>query len=194
MYEAVDDPYCYPGTTVLRNKLGIRDDALEEFEEEMTRERAAEPLPAGDLSVRHYQAIHRHLFQDVYRWVGRFRTIRISKATSTFAFPEHVPTQMQRVFGELRDRHFLRGLDAKAFAAGAAHLLADLNAIHPFRDGNGRTQLVLIGLVAAEAAHPLDFEQLDPGGFLAAMITSFRGDEDPLAAQILRLIRKGPSR
>jgi len=67
VYDAFDDPYCYPGTDVLRNKLNLRDaDALEAFEMEITAIRASESLPSGRLSVAHYRAIHRLLFQDVY--------------------------------------------------------------------------------------------------------------------------------
>ena len=73
MYDAIVDPYCYPGTTVLRNVPNIRDQAeLDEFEAAMTAQRADEPLPGGRLSVSHYRRIHHHLFQDVYFWAGRF--------------------------------------------------------------------------------------------------------------------------
>jgi cell filamentation protein, protein adenylyltransferase len=68
MYEAIDDPYCYPGTTVLKNRLNLRNEAaLAEFKTFMTAQRADEPLPTGDLGYRHYRAIHRHLFQDAIR-------------------------------------------------------------------------------------------------------------------------------
>ena len=83
MYGAVDDPYCYPGTTVLKNKLGLTKQAdLDEFEAEISLQRSAEPLPEGKLSYSHYRAIHRHLFQDVYVWAGKPRTVRISKGGS----------------------------------------------------------------------------------------------------------------
>ena len=79
MYAAIPDPYCYPGTDVLKNKQDFRDRAkLEGFEAEITTQRAAEPLPAGRLSYSHYRTVHRHLFQDVYAWAGRIRTVRIS--------------------------------------------------------------------------------------------------------------------
>ena len=72
MYEAIDDPYCYPGTTVLKKKLGLRkQDDLDKFEAEISLQRSAEPLPAGKLTYPHYCAIHRHLFQDVYTWAGK---------------------------------------------------------------------------------------------------------------------------
>ena|ERR1700722_8604511 len=83
VYGAVDDPYCYPGTTVLKNKLGLTKQAdLDEFEAEISLQRSAEPLPGGKLSYSHYRAIHRHLFQDVYVWAGKPRTVRISKSGS----------------------------------------------------------------------------------------------------------------
>lgn len=109
MYDAVPDPYCYPDTTVLINRLGLRDQAeLDAFEAEITRARAGEPLPAGRLSVTHYRAIHRHLFQDVYRWAGRFRTVRIAKDGSMFCFPERIDGEMAKLFDGLRLSHFLR--------------------------------------------------------------------------------------
>lgn len=69
MYRAVSDPYSYPGTADLINRLGLRDAAgLEQFELAMTTQRFEEGLPSGRLGAAHYRAIHRHLFQDVYRW------------------------------------------------------------------------------------------------------------------------------
>jgi cell filamentation protein len=71
MYDAVEDPYCYPGTTVLKNKLNLRSqEKLDKFEAEITAQRADEPLPSGKLTYPHYRAIHRHLFQDVYSLGG----------------------------------------------------------------------------------------------------------------------------
>lgn len=154
MYASVADPYCYPDSTVLINKLGFRDQArLDAFEAEITAQRAIEPLPAGRLS--YYRAIHRHLFQDVYAWAGKVRRVRISKEGSAFCYPEHIEREMQRLFAELRKQRLLRGLKAGEFAAQAAHVLAELNAIHPFREGNGRTQLSFLKVLAEEAGHPL---------------------------------------
>lgn len=188
MYDAFDDPYCYSGTSVLINRLGIRDaDLLEAFEEEMTRERAAEALPAGRLSMNHFRSVHRHLFQDVYSWAGRVRTVRISKSGSVFCYPENIPDELRRTFLWLKGRRYLRRLPLDEYAVCAAHFLAELNAIHAFRDGNGRAQLAFMALVSAFAGHPLTFSRLDPDAFLAAMIASFHGDETLLSGQIQEL-------
>ena len=189
MYAAAYDPYCYRGTSVLKNRLRTRNpDHLAAFEAEMVASRFDEALPAGRLSMSHYRAIHRHLFQDVYAWAGRFRTVRISKGGSTFAYPEHVPEAMRRLFAWLRMQRHLRGRPPERFAAEAAHFLAELNAIHPFREGNGRTQSTFFALLAADAGHPLDLGRFIPNRFLAAMIASFRDDEAMLAAEIRSLI------
>lgn len=188
MYDAGDDPYCYPGTAVLKNKPDLRtQEELDAFEAFITAQRAEEPLPTGRLSYAHYCAIHHHLFQDVYEWAGKTRTIRIAKGDSMFCYPENIEKEMRRVLAELAEKDRLRHLDAEAFATAAAHVLAEVNAIHPFREGNGRTQNSFLWLLADQAGHPLNFESLDAAAMLKAMIASFNGDEGALAELILSL-------
>ena len=155
----------------------------------MTSQRASEAMPRGNLDYAHYRAIHKHLFQDVYSWAGQPRTVRISKGGNPFCFPENIEAQASKLFGQLKTKNRLRGLDSKAFADGAAHFLAELNAIHPFRDGNGRAQLFLM-LLAERAKHPLDGNRIDPKVVMDAMIESFGGEEKPLAQMIEGLIEK----
>ena len=189
MYDAVTDPYCYKGTTVLRNIPGIRDQAaLDAFEAVSTAQRADEPLPEGRLSVSHYRAIHHHLFQDVYPWAGKFRTVRIGKDGSAFCYPENIAREMKRLFSDLTRQHHLRNLSADEFTARAAHFLATLNAIHPFREGNGRAQTSFLLLLADRAGHRIELRNLVEQRFMDAMIASFKGDERPLAFEIGRLI------
>jgi cell filamentation protein len=189
MYEVADDTYCYPGTTILKNKLDIRrQELLDEFETEMTDLRAAEPLPSGNLDYDHYRDIHRHLFQDVYDWAGEVRSVRISKGGNPFCYPEHIEAQANRLFGELVGARHLQDLSKEEFAAQAAHFLADLNAIHPFRDGNGRAQLTFLALLAEQAGHSLNHDRLDPKRVMDAMIVSFGGEEAPLKDILTDLI------
>lgn len=189
MYDAVTDPYCYPGTTVLRNKAGIREvGALEAYEAAITAQRADEPLPTGRLTASHYRAVHRHLFQDLYAWAGKYRTVRISKDGSAFCYPENIASQMNSLFGRLKADACLTRLTPNRFAAKAADFLSTLNAIHPFREGNGRTQTTFLALLAHHAGHPLDLTRLEPERFLAAMVASFRNDDRPLEEEIRRLI------
>lgn len=181
MYDAFDDPYCYPGTDVLRNKLNLRDaDALEAFETEITAVRASESLPSGRLSVAHYRAIHRHLFQDVYSWAGDFRTVRIAKGGNAFCFPEYIEPEIKRLFGQLRADTWLRNRNPTGFVDGATGFLTVLNQIHPFREGNGRTQLAFLAVLGERAGHKLNFDRLDPVATLDAMIASFHDEKLPL--------------
>ncbi len=188
-YRSIDDPYCYAGTAVLKNIPGLRTAAaLTEFEAISVAQRSSEPLPSGRLSVTHYRAVHRHLFGDVYRWAGGYRQTRISKGRSVFCYPENIDRQMRHLFGWLERKGRLRDLPADEFLIGSAFFLAELNAIHPFREGNGRTQMVFATLLSVQAGYPFDLARLRPRKFLAAMIASFQGDQAALQAELHRLI------
>jgi cell filamentation protein len=163
VYDAIDDPYTYENSTVLVNKLDLRSQAeLDAFEAEISSARAEDPLPEGALDFNHYKAIHHHLFQDVYDWAGHRRSVRISKGGNPFCFPENNEDQATRLFNDLGAANYLRNLDAQAFAAKAAHFLAELNAIHAFREGNGRSQLTFFALMTDHAGRSVDFDKLEP--------------------------------
>jgi cell filamentation protein len=189
MYDAVNDPYTYANSTVLVNKLGLTSQAdLDAFEAEISSARATEPLPDGLLDFGHYKAVHHHLFQDVYDWAGQVRTVRLSKGGNPFCYPENIEIQAAQLFSKLQTDGHLRDLSADDFSKRAAHFIAELNAIHAFREGNGRSQLTFLALLADRAGHPLDLDRLEPEAMLAAMIASFGGQEDRLSTIIHRLI------
>jgi cell filamentation protein len=190
MYEAEDERYCYRGTTVLKNKGGYRSQIdLDKFEALNVSHRMAQRLPRGQLNTSHYRAIHRWLFQDVYSWSGRYRTVSISKGQSEFCQPEYIAQQMERLFASFADENYFRDLETEDFSAKAANFLSNLNAIHPFREGNGRTQNMFLGLLADQAGHPLNFDRISPLKFLEAMVMAFYGDEEPLKVTFLNAVR-----
>ncbi len=189
-YDAFEDPYCYRGTDCLKNRLGLRDPAaLAAFEIEMSTLRAEEPLPSGRFGPAHYRSIHKHLFQDVYRWAGRYRTVRTSKGGNQFCYPENIASEMDRLFRRLRDPHFEKGAAAADFIPAAADFLAEINAIHPFREGNGRSQLTFMHLLGLRSGHPFKFERIRAETFMPAMVASFDGDLAPLIAELNELCR-----
>lgn len=189
MYSSSTDPLCYPGTNVLFNKAGLKDQAtLDEFETAMTLTRWEEPWPPGNLDYRSYLDLHRHPFQDVYEWAGRLREIRIGKHGNWFCYPEYIDREMKTLFSALKAEGCLAGLPPKRFAARAACYLAELNAIHPFRDGNGRTQMAFLFLLCERAGFTVRHEALDRDRVLAAMIESFAGEPVKLTALIRELI------
>lgn len=189
MYDSIEDHYCYKGTSILRNRRSLRtQEALDRFELAITAQRATEPLPRGELNELHYKRIHRHLFRDVYSWAGEYRDVRISKGDSAFCYPEYISSEIKKLFVGLHRESHLAGLTAPVFAAKAATFLTNLNAIHAFRDGNGRSQMALMTQLAIRARHPLHLTKVKPADFLTAMIQAFRGDEEPLADELVRLL------
>jgi cell filamentation protein len=188
-YDKFNDPYCYENSFVLRNLAGLRtDEAREAFEVPMVALRSGEALPEGNFDPSHYRAVHHHLFQDVYDWAGAYRTIRIAKNDAMFCYPEYIAAQMDALFASLRGESFVRGSDPNAFVIASSSFLADLNAIHPFREGNGRTQLTFLFLLGHRAGHALDMSRIRAEEMLAAMIASFKGKLEPLEIEIARLL------
>ena len=189
-YGSFYDPYCYKTSAVLKNRAGLRvADALEGVELEMTTRRAQQPLPLGTFDTRHYCAVHHHLFQDIYRWAGRYRTVRIAKEDAMFCYPEFIASQMDLLFAVLGNPPFVGTESRDDFIQAATKFLGDLNAIHPFRDGNGRTQLSFLFLLGARAGRPLDMTRIRAEPMLAAMMESFQGRLGPLEKEIGWLCR-----
>lgn len=110
-----------------------------------------------------------------------------------FCYPENIEGEATRLFAGLRQDDFLKGLTSKQFAKKSAHFLSELNAIHAFREGNGRAQLSFFLLLADHAGYSLGLEELDPRAFLEAMVASFEGNEEPLANIIERLVGSDPA-
>ncbi len=114
--------------------------------------------------------------------------MRISKGGNPFCFPEHIEGQANKLFGGLKAANFFRDLAPEDFVDKAAHFLAELNAIHALREGNGRSQLTFFDMLATHAGYPLDMDHLDTKRMLEAMIASFDGDETQLRDLIAELI------
>src|SRR5258708_10744302 len=132
------DPYVYPGTTVLKNIPGIRNqEILDRFEADRVGQRSLElierPL-SGLFDIEHLQGIHRYLFQDVYEWAGDFRTGDIAKGNSYFAHVPYIESTLKDLFERLSKVQHLRGLNQERFARHIEEILRTLNAVHAFRD------------------------------------------------------------
>ncbi len=165
------DPYLDLDSGVLRNILKITDRTeLTRAEADYTAVRMAQlrrrDLP-GSFDLPHLQAFHRHIFADVYDWAGELRTVAIGKG-SPFCLPQHLRTQGDLLFAQLaRDDH-LRGLGRDEFVDALAWLLAEINALHAFREGNGRAQRAFLAQLARVAGHPVRWAGMDPAENVAA--------------------------
>ena len=157
-----DDPYVYLGTSTLRNTLNMTDAVeLDAFERRMVAARAAEGVPAGDFDLAHLRAIHRHLFQDVYDWAGELRIVEISKGWQQFIFRQYIQNGMADVHRRIVKANFFKGSSLEGFAHEAGQIMGDINYVHPFREGNGRTQLFYLKQLSLVAGHPLDLRHID---------------------------------
>lgn len=173
------DPYLYPGTNVLRNVPGIQDAALlDRFEATATAFRLfqlTERPVAGKFDRVHLYRIHFHIFQDVYPWAGEVRTVEISKADSLFALTPHIVSSLDHSLGNLANERHLRGLAPEHFCRRAAFYLGELNAIHPFREGNGRAQREFLRHLAVHNQFDLDWTPISRERMIEASRDSFRG-------------------
>lgn len=191
--DCCDRKYCYPGTNVLRNKLNIRDlETLRDAERDYSAVRQAEldnKGVTGDFSIKHLCAIHRHLFQDVYSWAGKIRTVDISKGTM-FCLVPFIETQFDELYRKLVRENYLADItDKKEMSIRLAYYLGELNMIHPFREGNGRTQRIYIEqLCKNNGRFELDFSEITGDEMLHASIQSARSDNDLLEKNIFKCL------
>lgn len=175
------DPYVYPDTNTLINKRNIHDfDKLQKFERLFTTKRMREPLPEIPLTYEGYKAIHHHIFQDVYEWAGQSRTVSLAKGETFFGPPDHVDSQMQKRFELLKKEKNLKGLSPEKFAATAAAHMNEINAIHPFREGNGRTQRLFLKELARQSGHHLSLQRIKPEPWHKASVRGFAGNNGPM--------------
>lgn len=192
---AEPDPYVYPGTRVLKNRLGITNtkefDAVE-YRVTWPRRQELELSPVtGDFDLRHLLDIHRRLFQDLFEWAGQLRTIAMSKGTSTFYSSSNWQPAADHTFGYLHDGPLLRGdsMSNAVFTENAAELLNRTNYIHPFREGNGRAQRAFLDQIARLSGRRLSWRNVGRMEHTRAAIESFNSASgkpfEPLIAKIL---------
>ena len=187
------DPYLDLQSGRLRNRLGITDArALRHVEAELTASRIYDlirsPIP-GAYDLAHLRAFHRQIFQDLYDWAGELRTVSIGRGR-LFSLPQHLEADAGELFDWLARAEYLRGRDRAAFVDDLTELYADLNALHPFRDGNGRTQRAFLGQLAVDAGHPIHWAAMDPAENNAASKAAQEGDNDALRALLDLLVHR----
>lgn len=182
------DPYVDPGTGVLRNKLGLKtqaelDDAEARIVSALDVALARKPLP-GLFDYPHLKAIHAYLFDPMYDWAGQQRTVNIAKGSTQFCLTEHLASYSVEVFGTV-SRYLRSGRQTKDDASGAlARILGDINALHPFREGNGRAQRAFVRHLAGATGHSLSWAGVDADENVAASIAAMTMSYEPLTALI----------
>lgn len=187
------DPYVLPGG-VLRNKLGITDQReLAAAEADITRARlvmlAERPIP-GEYDLDHLRAFHAAVFGDIYPWAGELRTVNLAKRTP-FCPAKNLVSYADEVFGRLKSAHWLRDLPRQGFVRQLAELYGDLNVLHPFREGNGRTQRAFLAQLSTDAGCRLSWAGMDAQLNEEASVKSFFGDNTLLVHMLDQLVPPG---
>ncbi len=183
------DPYVYPGTTVLINHFNIRDqEELAYKEGAIFVMQSREALPSGNLDYAHLKAIHHHFFHLIYAWAGQERTVDIAKGESYFANKQFITSEITKLFDKLKQDHFLAGLNQSNFCTKLSYYFNELNAIHPFREGNGRTQRAYCDLVAKKAGFILDWTKIETTHYIDASIKGFNGNYEAMNILLQKMV------
>lgn len=179
--------YCYPDSEVLINKLNIQNATdLSRFEADITLQRQYElenesPVK-GRFTSTHLKKIHRHIFQDVYEFAVKYRTEDMWKGDTFFCKSEYIAENLKTLLLELKQEKYLQNLGQHEYALRAAYYMAELNVIHPFREGNGRAIREFIRQLGVQAGYYMDWAKVEPKELLEASIISASGNITPLAA------------
>lgn len=172
-----DSFYCYSNSFVLKNKFNIIDSKeLKEAEREITSLRTAQALVDrinGNFDFAHLKKIHLFLFGEIYEWAGKTRSVDISKGNQ-FCRCEFIEEQMDDLFRKLKKEDYLRNYEVKGeLSKRLAYYLGEINAIHPFREGNGRCQRMFIEHLSFYLDYQLDFMDITNEEMLEASVKAF---------------------
>ena len=162
-YGTGQDPYTNKGSDVLQNNLGITKEAdLAEAERNIS-EIAAMDIEFQDppYNFEYWRDLHKQLFHDIYSWAGELRTIDISKGNTRFCSCNRIEAEANKIFKNLELENYFVDLSREQLVAKLAEYYCDINVIHPFRDGNGRSQRLLFEHLIINCGYEISFENVD---------------------------------
>lgn len=176
VYTTTQSIYCYPNSNVLKNKLNITDNSvLKTAEEEITLIKQMELLKnpiKGNFTKAHLMNIHKFIFEDIYSFAGKLRREQISKADTMFYPPNLIDRELDKVFTKIKEKNMLRESDEEKVFDNLAYVMAELNIIHPFREGNGRSIREFIRLMAKRMGYDINWGNVDKKELFSASIAS----------------------
>lgn len=193
LYKNRNSNYCYPNSSVLINKLNIHNQKqLQTYEAKIT---AAKLLALrqkgiiGNFDSDHINSIHKYLFEDIYPFAGQYRNENIAKGVFRFAEWEYIEQELNRLLNNLKNENYLANLSKEDLAERLAFYLSELNVLHPYREGNGRTIREFIRELALKNNYIFDISKIPPYEFLDASMKSIVDTKD-LANIIDRCLEK----
>lgn len=191
-YDSDPDHYTDFETGVLKNLLDITtQEELEEAEADITAAAITaipEEPPLGEFDLEHLQNIHWELFNAIYNWAGEIRDVEIAKENTRFANSDFIVTAAAELFSSLHAEDLLKNLERHKYILRLAHYYSEINILHPFREGNGRTQRVFFSQLVMLTGYRLAWERLDREENLRVCIAAHDGNEAPLAEMLDTLL------
>jgi len=187
-YDAASDPYAMPNG-VLVNNFGIADSRqLNEIEADLGNLKISqllqEPAPAA-FDASYVRRIHAHIFGDLYPWAGQWRKVDIGKGDTIFLTHTHIQSEVNALLGQIPVWTLSQTTSLDDWSQRAAQLILGLNFIHPFREGNGRTQRVFIQQWGRSLGKHLDWASVGADAMRRACVEGLAGN----ASSMCRLIR-----
>ena len=174
--EARNSIYCYPNSNVLVNKLNIMNNSdLLKYENKMVLVKLYDLRQqgiTGEFDINHFVSIHKYLFDEIYPFAGLFRNENNAKDNFRFAEWEFIEPELRKILNELKGENFLKGLTKETFSERLAYYMAELNVLHPFREGNGRATREFIRQLALYNGYYFNLAKIDPKEMLNASIES----------------------
>ena len=181
---SASDDHCYPGTTVLVNRLGLKSqEALNRAEMMAVSLHAIdieEEMPQERFTFSFYCRLHARLFGDLYDWAGKLRSVNLTKKGTSFYRADQLERLGSAKFQYLQEMHEFRDLPRAMFVTQVSEFYHDLNMLHPFREGNGRTQRLFFTLLIRRAGYNIDFSCCDMDELMIATIFAAQGVMDYL--------------
>lgn len=160
-----ESKYCYKGTSILKNKLGIMNSQkLFEIEKRIVSIKLIALIKkgiTGEFDINHFKSIHYFLFCDIFDFAGEFRTENIAKLTFRFAEYEYIESELTRLLNELKKENYLKDYEYEIFIKKLAYYMAEFNVLHPFREGNGRTYREFIRQLALYNGYNLNWSKIN---------------------------------
>lgn len=185
-------PETYPGTQVYRNKLHITDGkALAEAEASLTWARTElyrTMARSTTFDLAHLREIHGYLFQDLYDWAGELRSYDIRKGWCEFTPAAEIEHYASEVYTVLASENYLQDLRGEPYLRRLAYYYDLTNRLHPFPEGNGRTQRLFMEDLAAITGHAIDWAAVHSWEIVETAIQSFDGNREPLVWMFERIV------
>ncbi len=171
MYDAINSKYTYKGTEVLRNKMGIRDEKLlEEYETKIVAFKIA-TISTKTISMPYtperLKFIHKYLFDEVYEFAGEYRGENITKDNFRFAEFQYIEDNIKQIFQKI-DIEEMKKMSFKEFVERISYIMTELNVLHPFREGNGRTIRELVRELCFDCGYVIDWYEINHDDILRA--------------------------